>query len=107
MRETIEAAIIVSVLLGLVESLVDKTEDANPDSQLEGTEGDGAETTQQRKKRLIKRMRWQSEQTTPSPSALLPVAPGHHTDETRFFFAASSLGGSTGRTVRRALHWSW
>lgn len=68
MRETIEAAIIVSVLLGLVESLVDKTEsnDSTAIEGDEGDEGDGAESTAHRKKRLIKRMRWQSE---PRPSA--------------------------------------
>ena len=62
MRETIEAAIIVSVLLGLVESLVDKAGDDGLVEGIEGTEGDGSggETTEQRKRRLIKRMRWQS-----------------------------------------------
>lgn len=52
LRETIEAAIIVSVLLGLVESLVtDKAEKAAVEdvvNELDETE----------KKRIIKRMRW-------------------------------------------------
>jgi len=68
MRETIEAAIIVSVLLGLVESLVDKAGDdisnGEGEAVAEVTEGDGPgrETTAHRKQRLIKRMRWQSRQ---------------------------------------------
>ncbi|ORY88818.1 Ftr1 protein [Leucosporidium creatinivorum] len=50
-RETIEAAIIISVLLGLVENLVDKTEVVSTEKAAEDDE------TMANRKRLIKRMR--------------------------------------------------
>ncbi|KAL8286872.1 hypothetical protein RQP46_003878 [Phenoliferia psychrophenolica] len=63
-RETIEAAIIISVLLGLVENLVDRT-GASPDGTLieGGTEATEAELEKkedaERRRNLIKRMRMQ------------------------------------------------
>ncbi|KAL8280307.1 hypothetical protein RQP46_007224 [Phenoliferia psychrophenolica] len=54
LRETIEAAIIVSVLLGLVESLVSRTSDAPA-----GVEEESEETREARKKFLIRKLRIQ------------------------------------------------
>lgn len=59
-RETIEAAIIISVLLSLVENLVDRGS-TSPDGTVVGEDikDDGEETRGARRKRLIRRMRIQ------------------------------------------------
>jgi high-affinity iron transporter len=57
-RETLEASIIISVLLSLVENLVEKSGGTPPTSQIEHVE-EGEETYEQRKKRLVRRMRIQ------------------------------------------------
>ncbi|KAI5475027.1 iron permease FTR1 [Pseudohyphozyma bogoriensis] len=53
LRETIEAAIIVSVLLSLVENLIDRND------ALKGPEGEGAEDGEARRKRVVRSMRVQ------------------------------------------------
>ena len=69
-RETLEAAIIISVLLSLVENLFDKTtiESVSSSSSSDETKitVEGEETPDQRRKRLIRRMKIQVSWATSS-----------------------------------------
>ena len=58
LRETLEASIIVSVLLSLVENLVDRGDESSESTLVPSCDEDG-ETRAQRKKRLVKRMKLQ------------------------------------------------
>ena len=57
-QETLEASIIISVLLSLVENLFDRSNSAQS-TIVEGEQADDAETPAQRKHRLVRRMKMQ------------------------------------------------
>jgi hypothetical protein len=71
-RETLEASIIISVLLSLVENLVEKSGGTPPQTTSDTIENveDGEETYEQRKKRLVRRMRIQVSRSRRSLASL-------------------------------------